>query len=512
MRTRAASTLVALASFASVSLSGAGDASACGGVFVPASERVEQRDIVRDHRMAISISPKQTILWDQVRLQGDPAEFVWVSPVRPGSRVELANDDWFAALDASTQPLIYAPIDYNGAAGCALAGCAAEEARLDPGSTKVEVVREGLLGPYETVTVRAAGDPDAPYRWLVERGFAVPETAQGVLREYALQGFDFAALRLRAGCGARSMRPVRIITPGAEPRILVRMALAGARAELPITLFVVGETRYRAVTYDNVLLDDDELVWDERDERSNYVEVSDETLRRAGGRAFLTESASRAATSPADSVRGPTPGLYEAYERLCRGESPDGVTVTDRPPARPCVDDPDAGPDAGDEDGGGPDGGDADAGDLDAGDAAAPDAAAPDGGDVDAGVPDAGEPDAGGQAGRDAGAGPICGYGFDEDDMTLAVKDLPVGRIVVTRMRARLPASSVTADLELAPVPDEARVSNARQAARTSDFRDEPSPRSCASTRPRAPSATWALLAPAAFAASAAVRRARRRR
>src|SRR5262245_20519783 len=78
---------------------------ACGGCFVPATEQT----VVTDHRMALSVSKQQTVLWDQIRYSGDPREFAWVLPVRNGAKLELANDEFFNALDASTQPTVIQP-------------------------------------------------------------------------------------------------------------------------------------------------------------------------------------------------------------------------------------------------------------------------------------------------------------------------------------------------------------------------------------------------------------------
>jgi hypothetical protein len=41
------------------------------------------------------------------------------------------------------------------------------------------------------------------------------------------QSFDFIALRLRPQCSQRAMKPVRIITPGADPTLPLRMVAAG---------------------------------------------------------------------------------------------------------------------------------------------------------------------------------------------------------------------------------------------------------------------------------------------
>src|SRR5258708_39391859 len=79
------------------------DAQACGGCFHerPPPSVVIDPSIVTDHRMAFSMSPVQTVLWDQVRYAGSPKDFAWVLPVKPGARVELSHDAWIAALDAN---------------------------------------------------------------------------------------------------------------------------------------------------------------------------------------------------------------------------------------------------------------------------------------------------------------------------------------------------------------------------------------------------------------------------
>ena len=53
------------------------DARACGGCFVPS-----ETTVVTAHRMALAISPVQTVLWDQIQYAGSPAEFAWVLPVK----------------------------------------------------------------------------------------------------------------------------------------------------------------------------------------------------------------------------------------------------------------------------------------------------------------------------------------------------------------------------------------------------------------------------------------------
>src|SRR5262245_45713297 len=73
-------------------------AEACGGCFGPQSSPT----LVTGHRMAFAISDAQTVLWDQFEYTGNPEDFSWVLPVRPGAYVELAEDAWLTSLDAFT--------------------------------------------------------------------------------------------------------------------------------------------------------------------------------------------------------------------------------------------------------------------------------------------------------------------------------------------------------------------------------------------------------------------------
>ena len=80
-------------------------AQACGGCFSPPKEVT----VVTDHRMAFAVSPQQTVLWDQIKYSGQPQDFAWVLPVTPGAQVQLSHDQFFAALDAMTDPVITGP-------------------------------------------------------------------------------------------------------------------------------------------------------------------------------------------------------------------------------------------------------------------------------------------------------------------------------------------------------------------------------------------------------------------
>src|SRR5262245_7784907 len=86
------------------------DSSACGGCFHPEQQPQQtSTTVVTAHRMALSISQTQTVLWDQVQYDGSPEEFAWVLPVKPGARIEVGSDAWFEVLDAATSTRVIAP-------------------------------------------------------------------------------------------------------------------------------------------------------------------------------------------------------------------------------------------------------------------------------------------------------------------------------------------------------------------------------------------------------------------
>ncbi|MBX3219719.1 MAG: DUF2330 domain-containing protein [Labilithrix sp.] len=481
------------------------EAAACGGVFIPPTERPAARQVVKDHRIAIAIGRSQTVIWDEVRFEGNPRDLAWVSPVMPGTKIELASSEWIDALDTSTQPIVYGPRDRQ-IGGCALTGCAESSDGFDPRSAPgsgVVVVDESVIGPYETVTIRSEGDPEAPYTWLTKNGYSVTPEVAPLLRTYAEAGFDFAALRLRPSCTASKMEPVRMVMPGAVPKVLIRMALAGAANTANITLFVLAEAAHVPLGYPHGQLDDDALVWSFADNRSNYESLAADVMRREDGRAWLLEAARPAAPPPLPNA-SPLPFLAEAYQELCSGGVPNGTERTSVPfPASPCVDDPvqvdsgiptptgDAG---GDEDAGG----DADAG-ADDGDAGSePGDAGPTPTPVDPTTPE--RPT--GLRCRPAGL----------NDLELMRETVGAPNVIVTRMRARLPASALTADLDLGPEAS-TTVTHLHQALRdTSEPDERPSKSACASSRRRELTEKWAPGSAALFVLAAWLRRRRAQR
>lgn len=267
------------------------DSQACGGCFIPPVQGNDGGTIVTSHRMALSVSGDQTILWDQIQYTGNPAEFAWVLPVKPGARIDVASQAWFDVLDAATGTSVTPPLLAcevpgffcstssmgPGIGPAATFGCGSSEVSgPDVGTPPdpVQVVSHGATGPYESVVIHS-DVPGALSAWLDDHGFVIPDDIVPVIEAYQSEGFDFAALRLLPSAGIQQMRPVRVVQKGAAPVLPLRMVAAGTGPRTAITLFVIGEGRYTTKNIPEVQLPRDRVIWDFATESSTYAQVRD---------------------------------------------------------------------------------------------------------------------------------------------------------------------------------------------------------------------------------------------
>jgi hypothetical protein len=434
------------------------DASACGGCFHPPPAPLEvETSLVTDHRMAFSLSTTQTVLWDQIRYSGNPKAFAWVLPVRPGARIELSQDAWIAALDASTQTVVTGPTSSCGgtptsySSGCSFGFGARASGEavpagfnlVDAGEGQVQVISHQVVGPYDAVTVRST-QGEALGDWLRVNGYDIPPTIQPVIDAYSSESFDFIALRLAPSRGVQDMQPVRVITPGADATLPLRMVAAGVGAHVGLELYVLSEGRYHPSNFPDASIDFTKLAWDPNASRSNYAELATEALA-SSGTGWLTES-----SQPANlyGFNGSNPGLGTTYESTCRLATFVSSNCGAQPSGSPLS--PDAAPEGS-------------AAVADAGDGA-PETGGGDSSDDGAAKSQAGDaaPETGPAPMPVSDAASTCGakLEFSCDDLSVAMTGIAPGRLWVTRLRADLPATALSQDLLLEATASQNSVSN----------------------------------------------------
>lgn len=305
-------------------------ASACGGgVFTLPTET--ETTTLSGHRVVISISTEQTVLWDQIQYQGDPKDFAWVMPVKAGATIEVGSDAWIEALDAATATAVASPriTCFTGGGSDSSGGCSGStdgagaplgDKGLQQRDPTVEVVHRETVGPFETVTLSST-TPGALGAWLDKNGYAIPADVKPILDDYAAQGFDFIAARLTPGKGVEQIKPLRVVTKGALTTFPMRMLAAGAKKNVALSLFVITEGRSSIEGFPSATVTSEDLTWDFAEQASNYADVRAKKLAAEGGRTFLmTYAEPRTLLAPLPSpedqlVSFPTqqPPLAEAF-------------------------------------------------------------------------------------------------------------------------------------------------------------------------------------------------------
>ena len=325
-------TVIAVASFATLAER---SASACGGCFhepPPPQAPNETPSMITGHRMILSISSKQTTLYDQIKYTGNPKTFAWVLPISGTAEIGLSADIVFSTLGSMTENVVIAPPmncpapptgscdtqrgGFGGAEDNASTSAGSPSPSFDasaaPVPPPVTVTKEETVGPYETVQLHST-DPMALNDWLTTHGFTIPADVKPIIAKYVGEHFDFLAMKLVPGQGVQSMRPVRVTTAGAAPVLPLRMVAAGTGATVGITLWVIGEGRYEPQNFPFFQIGADELLWDWKTSSSNFNELRAKKTTDSAGRGWEVErpptSRSRRSSrpSPTPTTRSTTP-------------------------------------------------------------------------------------------------------------------------------------------------------------------------------------------------------------
>jgi MYXO-CTERM domain-containing protein len=283
--------------------------------------------------MAVSVSPGETILWDQIQYTGNPSDFVWMLPVGPDAVVEVADAGFFEALSRETAltlrgPAFVCPCGPGASAAGTVSPAGVEAGPLavampaDPDAMEAALLYRAVVGPYETVTLRGSGDEIVDWR-----GYAVPEAVRPVLTHYAERGSSFVVLRLAPGVGVDQMQPVRVRMPGVSLSLPLRMVAAGAGDTVELELFVIAEGRMEASSFGNAEVARSRLEYDATRGRFDYDTLFDEALFQgsSGPTNWVTENAmplpvellsSYASAGPDGAVHRAGPDVALAIDRL----------------------------------------------------------------------------------------------------------------------------------------------------------------------------------------------------
>ncbi|MFO0612195.1 MAG: DUF2330 domain-containing protein [Polyangiaceae bacterium] len=238
---------------------------ASGGVFTSSQGAMT----VTDHKVAISLSATSTSIWDELHYTGAPADFAWVMPVKGQAELAVGGGYVFSMLDEYSPVLASSPYIhcYCNDDECTMpVGIQQKEPHSTPIGSHEEV------GPYDVVRV-SSSDPQGLSTWFATNGYAVPADVAPMIDAYVAEGYDFFAVRLKSGAAISDMRPIRVTTPGLSPHLPLRLMRAGSGSVAPLTLWIVGSTRWAPKNMPSFAVDASSVVWDWDTQSSNYSEL-----------------------------------------------------------------------------------------------------------------------------------------------------------------------------------------------------------------------------------------------
>lgn len=285
------------------------EAKACGGCFVPPGPSTQ----VTAHRMAFAISAKRTVLWDQIQYVGDPTDFGWVLPIRGKVDVGVSSDALFDRLEQTTTPIITPPPrpmcpppERRCRTDCLdRAGGFADSGTLADAPGSVDVWSTDVVGPYEA-TQLSASDGTALRKWLTDHKYVLPPAIGPVIDTYIAEGFGFLVVKLVPKESTNRMVPIRIGFDGSSPQLPLRMIAAGTGAKVGIKLFILGDGRWEAKNFVNAEVKLEDIVWDWRNNASNFGPLEIDIIEKNKGFVFITETSADVAKTTL--VSGLPPG------------------------------------------------------------------------------------------------------------------------------------------------------------------------------------------------------------
>ncbi len=237
----------------------------------------------------------------QITYKGKAEQFGWLLPVDAVPTLEVGTDELFVQLISTTQPVYRLQAEYNGNCpfdpnrGGGLGGGSSSPAEDGDsgggggGDGYDPLVIRDSVGPYDYAVLRA--DQKQPMLdWLDENGFFVPAGTDEVVDAYIRPGAYFLALKLLKGNDVGDIQPVVVQYESALPMIPIVLTSVAADPDMPILVWVLGNSRAIPRNYYHTEINDAELNW--IGFADNYLDVINRAVDEANEhQSFVTEYA-----------------------------------------------------------------------------------------------------------------------------------------------------------------------------------------------------------------------------
>jgi hypothetical protein len=244
--------------------------------------------------------------------QGPPEDFAMVVPVPvvlQEEQVRTLPHDVFNQIDQLSAPRLveyweqdpcYVPPAPGRGDRAYMKGAVMESgAPPTPDALGVTVEAQFTVGEYQIV-ILSAEEANGLDTWLRRNHYKIPDGAPKALAPYIAEGMKFFVAKVdikkvqRDPAGRVVLSPLRFDFEAKQLRLPVRLGLLNAKGKQDLIIYVLHpESRFEVANYKNVFIPSNLEV--ENDVRKEfgafYAALFDETLKRAGGGAVVTEYA-----------------------------------------------------------------------------------------------------------------------------------------------------------------------------------------------------------------------------
>ncbi|MEQ1570711.1 MAG: DUF2330 domain-containing protein [Myxococcota bacterium] len=277
---------LALGAAAVIGLALAPSAHACGGFFCSAAQPVDQaaEEIVFD----VNTEANRVTMHVKIEYTGPSEQFAWVVPVAQKPELEVGSNAMFAALSTWRAQWLLTRAFGECDVLTTSSGYSSSSSGGGGGGGGVSVVSSGVVGPYETVVLRAT-DSGELLDWLVDNGFDLPAGTDEALAPYVADGQYFVALRLAKDRDTGDLQPLVLSWPGTGMSIPIQLTSLAATPDMGLRVYVLGEHRAVPQSYLHLVLN--ELAVDWWTGGANIDAVIARAADEAGGQGFFTDAA-----------------------------------------------------------------------------------------------------------------------------------------------------------------------------------------------------------------------------
>ena len=143
----------------------------------------------------------------------------------------------------------------------------------------VNVLFRGDVGPYDAAVLHSTTSAEL-LKWLADNQFVVSDTARSIIEEYVALNKYFVAVKLLSGQETGAIQPVVLKFAGEVPCVPLKLTAIAALADMPVNLYVLGDSRAVPSNYFEITLNQAKIDWFSGG--SNYSAMVSDAAERGG--------------------------------------------------------------------------------------------------------------------------------------------------------------------------------------------------------------------------------------